>query len=184
MPKVSLYPDGGSPLSSDRFVVARAGANKSIQGVYFPIVQVAYLETNAEAHGATTIPYDDTLPQKTEGNEFITTTPFTITPTRSTNNLMIEVVANLSPAAADYVVGALFKNTDADAIAASMAGLALNYMEPLIIRHVMVAGTTSPITFHFRAGGTTAVVTLNGVNSARKYGGSLISSIRVMEIMV
>ncbi len=49
----------------------------------------------------------------------------------------------------------------------------------------MTAGTTTPTTFHVRAGGATgATVTVNGSSGSRLYGGAVTSSITITEIAV
>ena len=50
------------------------------------LVQAAHTQSGAVQTGTTTIPYDDTIPQNTEGTEFFTQA---ITPTSATNKLLI-----------------------------------------------------------------------------------------------
>lgn len=145
------------------------------------VVQVVSTQTGAVATGTTTIPFDDSIPQITEGTEFMTRT---ITPSSATSVLLIEVVANFNASAVNYITGALFQDAVANALAAATvyqegAGRAQN----LQFSHSMVAGTTSPITFRFRAGpGGAATLTFNGESGARRLGGVMASSIRVTEI--
>ena len=53
------------------------------------VVQVVNTQTGAVATGTTIMPGDDTIPQITEGNEYLTRT---ITPTDAANTLLITVV--------------------------------------------------------------------------------------------
>lgn len=147
------------------------------------IVQVVNSQSGAMATGTTTIPWDDTIPQITEGTEFMTAA---ITPTNASNILQIEVVANLNASAVNYIIGALFQDATANALAAAAvyqegASRAMN----MKFTYRMVAGTTSATTFRFRAGpGSAATVTFNGEVGARKFGGVFSSSITITEIKV
>ena len=106
------------------------------------------------------------------------------TPLKSTNRLLIIVNAFHSHSAANGQSGvALFKNSDADAIAVAEiyenTATAIN-MVPLM--HEMQAGTTSPITFTVRIGSQNAgTTTFNGQSSSRRYGGAAASGILIIE---
>ncbi len=149
------------------------------------MVQVVNVMSSAVATGNTTMPFDDTIPQKTEGVEWMT---LAITPTSATNKLLIEVIANFSWATS--VAGfsaALFQDATAGALAAvPMENIyAVDRPFQVILKHYMVTGTTSATTFKFRAGPHTAsVVTFNGVSAGRLYGGVMASSITITEIKV
>ncbi len=70
------------------------------------VVQVVNFQTGAAATGTGLIPIDDTIPQITEGNEYMT---LAITPTNATNKLKITVVAMLSNDTSDAIIAcALF----------------------------------------------------------------------------
>lgn len=145
------------------------------------VVQVVHTQTGGVATGTTTIPWDDTIPQITEGTEFMT---LAITPTSASNILIIEVLANVNVTAVNYVIGALFQDATANALAAEAV-----YQEgpsramQIKLRHRMVAGTASATTFRFRAGpGGAATLTFNGEVGGRKFGGVYASSITITEI--
>jgi hypothetical protein len=145
------------------------------------VVQVVNYQTGAVQTGATVIPNDDTIPQITEGNEYMT---LAITPTVATNVLLIDVVAVLANTAAQYFVTALFKDAGVDALAA-VATLVTTVDTPIVMyfRHQMIAGGVGATTFRVRCGGSGAgTTTLNGWGGARKYGGVLASSITITEI--
>lgn len=143
-------------------------------------VQTVYTISSAVATGTTTIPNDDTIPQNTEGTEFMT---LAITPKSTTNILVIEVTAMLSHSAAVGVIGAIFQDSTASALAADpVRNTAAGEGNTLTVRHVMVAGTTSATTFKFRAGGDGAgTLTFNGDGGARKFGAITKSSIKITE---
>lgn len=148
-------------------------------------IQVVNTQTGAVATGTTTMPNDDTIPQITEGNEYMT---LAITPTNSSNNLIIDITAVLANSFSGSIImhGALFQDSTANALAATMEELnAQNQPINITFRHFMAAGTTSPTTFRFRAGvGATGTTTFNGQSGGRKLGGVIASSITIKEIQV
>ena len=148
------------------------------------IVQVVNTQTGAVATGTTAVPADDTIPQITEGIEFMT---LAITPTSATNKLKIEVVfIGSHSVAANWVTVALFQDTTTNALAAtSFVVTATGDVHTAIFTHYMTTGTTSATTFRVRAGGETAsTTTFNGSVGAREGGGVYASSITITEIKV
>lgn len=143
-------------------------------------LQIVNSQTGAVATGTTIVPFDDTIPQNTEGTEFLSVA---ITPSSTTNLLLIQVVMNYSFSIANTVTMALFQDTTANALAASSEyGSTATGMINSGLTHYMTAGTTSATTFKVRAGGESAgTLTLNGFSGARKLGGVMISSITVTE---
>jgi hypothetical protein len=145
------------------------------------VLQVVNFQTGAVASGTTTIPFDNTIPQITEGNEFMT---LAITPISATSTLLINVVSWNSCNPQDEIVVALFQDSTANALAAishtpftAVARLAIGFT------HKMTSGTTSATTFKVRAGMASAgTITFNGLNGAGKLGGVGESSITIMEI--
>lgn len=143
-------------------------------------VQVQSTNYSAVATGTTTIPNDDTIPQITEGNEFMTQA---ITPKSSTNKLRIEITAQLSNTSATDIIGALFQDSTANALAAlSVYQVTVTGGARLHLVHYMTAGTTSSTTFRFRAGGLVVGTTsFNGQNGSRRFGGITLSNITITE---
>jgi len=148
------------------------------------VIQVVSTTSVAMATGTTVIPNDDTIPQKTEGTEFLT---LAITPTNASNKLKIEVVGLwTSDGANTWAIAALFQDSTAGALAVShdfdaTATAIVNHG----LSHFMTAGTTSATTFKVRVGPhTSATVTMNGENEGRRFGGVLGSSITITEIAV
>lgn len=133
---------------------------------------------------STQIPFDDTVPQITEGKEVITQA---ITPTSATNYLIIDVivVCGASLASRDVTV-ALFQDSTANALAATgIAAPNSSGIMTIPLRYTMAAGTTSSTTFRVRVGqGAVGTLTFNGQNSARIYGGVCASSIFIREYEV
>lgn len=147
------------------------------------IVQRVNTQTGAVATTTTVMPDDDTIPQNTEGGEFMT---LAITPTNASNNLEIQVTINISSSASAHNGVALFQDSIAGALAgvqefesAAFGGTVITFT------HTMVAGTASATTFKVRAGMQTAgTLTFNGRGGARKFGGVMASSIIIKEIAV
>lgn len=144
-------------------------------------VQSKSASFNAVATGTTLIPVDDTIPQITEGNEYMT---LSYTPKSTTNVLIIKVTAMLAnTATSPYITGALFIDSTANSIGATLERAA-NASDPVAFNLEIpyVAGTTSAITIRFRAGASAAgTTTFNGQVGGRFFGTTPKSSITVTE---
>lgn len=147
-------------------------------------VQVVNSQTGALATGTTLMNSDDTIPQNTEGDQYLSRA---ITPTDAGSTLYIDVVLQCeSTASSGDLIAALFVDSTADAIAATQ--VANNSSErPVILtfRHAVSAGSTSARTYKVRAGGQSAgTFCINGYNSAssRVFGGVCSSSITITEV--
>lgn len=146
-------------------------------------VQVRRNLTGATASGTTTVPSDDTIPQNTEGTEFMTQA---ITPKSAANLLAIYHAAYYSSSIAASVIASIFQDTAANALATRTITVpTANYNTTLSVEHFMLAGTTSATTFKLRAGANTDGTTrINGVSGARLFGGVAAAVMQVTEIMV
>lgn len=144
--------------------------------------QVVRFQTGAYASGTTTIPEDNTTPQITEGDEYMS---LQITPLNSKSKLEINVIAYISNSAATPRIGALFQDSTANAlVSGSHYDSTTSAMTPLNLNHFMISGSTSATTFRFRAGGGTAGTTyLNGISSGQLFNGTMGSSITIKEYL-
>lgn len=146
------------------------------------VQQVAVQTSTAVATGSTLIPNDDTIPQNTEGDQYLSQA---ITPKASANTLVIEALLVLSSSAAPMVMGvALFQDSIANALAAVPETFVTSTLAPHVIKlmHSMPAGTTSSTTFKIRAGGHAAgTTTFNGFSAGRIYGAITKSFLRITE---
>ncbi len=153
-------------------------------GVPLPgqLVQVQRTDTGAVASGTTQIPNDDTIPQNTEGDQYMTQA---ITPSSAANVLSVEASAQFTVSTNAYLQAALFQDSTANALKAIVAGNnAADYPFPLSIKQRVLAGTTSATTFKVRAGpSSAATMTFNGVAAGRKLGGVMNSYIEAQELM-
>jgi hypothetical protein len=144
------------------------------------VIQVVNYQTGAYASGTTPIPFDDTIPQNTEGTEFMI---LAITPTNASSKLLIEVTAFIANSTSQWVNGALFQDSTANALAAiTNFNSDATGGEVMTFSHYMTAGTTSSTTFKFRAGCNVAATTYLNGQAARFLGGVMASSITIMEI--
>lgn len=172
----------GNVLTSNGTTWASAAATVPSGG----LVQVANVQTGAVATGTTVMPYDDTIPQNTEGDQYMS---LAITPAAATNKLKITVTLVGSEVSnpADQISVALFQDTTANALAAVPCRAPTSF-GPMAITftHYMTAGTTSATTFKVRAGLNAAgTFVFNGDNAGnRLYGGVCASSITIEEIKV
>ena len=153
--------------------------NKTMNG---QVKQTLITQTGAVATGSTQIPSDDTIPQNTEGDEYMT---LAITPNNANNILLITITANFTKATnAGVAAVALFQDTTAGALAVAMQNVAAGSPACVTFAHRMVTGTVSATTFKVRIGTSTAgVLTFNGSAGVRLYGGVLASSIRIDEVV-
>jgi hypothetical protein len=145
------------------------------------LLQTVSFETGAVATGTTVIPGDDTIPQITEGDQYMT---LAITPRSATSKLLIDVTMLLSfSVAGSGINGALFQDSTANALAASTNfSTTANGAMQFRIHHGMTSGTTSATTFRVRAGGGVAgTTTFNGTGGGRYFGGAMASSIVIRE---
>ncbi len=146
------------------------------------ISQVVSTTTGAFSSGGTAIPLDNTIPQNTEGDQYMS---LAITPVSATSTLVIEVTGHFANAADPLFTMALFQDTTANAIAAtSSPNVANTNTTQLKLLHVMTSGTTSATTFKIRAGSSTANTTyFNGFGGAAALGGVLNSGITITEYL-
>jgi len=155
------------------------------------VIQIVNFQTGAVASISATIPYDDSIPQITEGAEVMT---LAITPKSATNKLKIDVIGTFDrgggAAREEEVILTLFQDAVANALAVnwtrSQGWNVTAQGTPdwnIKLTHFMTAGTINPIMFRVRAGASSATdVTFNGHAGSRLFGGITISSITITEI--
>ncbi len=153
------------------------------------VIDVKYAQSQSRVTGAgTAIPYDNTIPQITEGDLFLTAPA--LTPGDAANILRVTVnfMGTEDTNSSTQMTVAVFRDSTADAVAAASKdcnGTPGTFPIPTTIIFYVVAGSTSATTFTVRAGLDNAnPVTMNGVGGATLYGGKLTSNITVEEIKV
>lgn len=148
-----------------------------------PVAQIVTATNSTYTTCGTILPYDNSIPQNTEGDEVLTAA---ITPVSATSTLRIDVNLLVSQAAANGIIsGAIFVDTTASAIyAGSLSVGTTGRMETLRLVHYVSAGSTSARTYKVRVGSSAATDTmLNGDDSSRLFGGVAISSMEVTEFL-
>lgn len=186
-------PKGADTAAADKVYIsngAGSGAWSAATYALMPsgsIVTFANAVTNSSVTSSTLIPFDNTIPQNTEGAEVLTCV---ITPKASGNKLRIRAIIpfSTSNAGGDYMVGlALFKDSDASAIAATNAvtNSSAGRGGCAVLEHVYTTTGTSAITFRVRIGcENTPSVFVNGQvgSSTRVFGGVSSATITIEEI--
>lgn len=145
------------------------------------VKQVVTSATQTYSAITATIPYDDTIPQSTEGTEILTAT---ITPTSASSTLLVFFIGQLASSIAT-TTAAIFRDSTANALAAgyrlingSTGGAEMN---ALFV--TASAASTSATTFKVRVGPDSGTTYVNGGTTAgRKYGGVSQCSLIIMEI--
>ena len=131
--------------------------------------------------GTTTIPFDNTIPQSTEGTNFFSVA---FTPTTTGNLIRVEATIFGAYSVADHVIAALFQDSTANALAAiSMQTTTTNQDVHLTLVYQFTAASTAATTLKLNVGGSTAgTFTLNGNAGTSIFGGVATSSFRITEI--
>ena len=145
------------------------------------LVQVQRNDTGAKTTGSTTIPLDDTIPQNTEGDQYMTQA---ITPVSAANLLAVRSEGCFGASTSAVGIAALFKDAAPDALkAVSFATQSAN-STPVLLEHIQLAAATTSTTYKVRSGLNAAgTTTFNGAGGARQFGGVLNSFMEVREVM-
>ena len=153
-------------------------------GVPLPgrVLQIQRTDTGAVSTGSTTTPSDDTIPQITEGNQFMTQA---ITPSSTANVLRVFAQAVIAVDGSQTVTSALHQDAVSNALKATFIQT-IGTGQPIVmpISHQMLAATTSATTFRNRIGGGGAGTwTFNGTAGGRALGGVMNSYMEAIEVM-
>lgn len=167
---LGYHPASGKPVAAITRADLPAGA----------VIQSVCATYASNADLSTTIPNDDTIPQNTEGTEILTVS---ITPTSASSTIEIEFRGMGAASGSANLVAALFKDSGANALAAS-TGIAgsVNLPGPIGIIYQESAGSTSARTYKIRVGANTGTCRLNGTTTGRLYGGTSAAVLVVREI--
>ena len=145
------------------------------------LVQQVSTQTTTYTNVTATIPYDDTIPQNTEGTEIMSVA---ITPTSATNKLLIfsTVTGSHSNVLTSILIRSLFQDSTANALATVAISTDSGYWDNSALQYSMTAGTTSSTTFKIRVGCNLNGFEVNGQGGSRKFGGAPVCALTVMEI--
>lgn len=134
----------------------------------------AYINSN------TVIPFDDTIPQNTEGDQLFSGT---YTPVSLTSEIYVEFWGMFGVGgAAAVLIAALFQDNGADAVSVVAQYVAGTVVCPLDLMYRFSPASLDPITFSIRFGPSTNVGTssyLNGNSAGRLFGGITRAYLRV-----
>jgi hypothetical protein len=146
------------------------------------ILQYVQTQVTANATTSTTIPHDDTIPQISEGGEFIT---LAITPTASDSTLVIEVTAHIVATSSNRIaISAVFVDTTANALSGGCWKSFCPTVEdwvPHTIRIALSAASTSARTYKFRAGASVGGCEMNSDDAGTDFGGNIASYMSITE---
>jgi hypothetical protein len=127
------------------------------------------------------IPFDDTIPQSSEGFQIFSTS---ITPSSKCNLIENFVEMNAGCNGGNIMIQTLFQDSGADAIAVATTYLS-NAMASFQLYDLRQPGTVSSTAYKVRLGAvsTTGSIFKNGLAAARVFGGGMSSIHRVTEVM-
>lgn len=148
--------------------------------------QIGYARATSSMAASTSasIPMDATRPQNTEGTAY-PSIDTTITPHAEDSLLEVEVtIPYLVGTTAAHIVGALFRDSEPDAIAVGVVvSEAGNRSRQLTLRTVVQANATAATTFKFRFGVSTGTCYLLQDNTGNiTFGGACVAAMTVREI--
>ena len=146
------------------------------------LLQQVHTQTGAVNTGTTIFPEDDSIPQNTEGDEYMT---LSITPKSATSVINIEAHVFYSNTNSTRAGLGLFKDSDADALAFTSNFIDdLTSMSNMQVFYSETSGNTTARTYKVRCGNiqTAGTFTFNGQGGNRKFGGTVLSTIRILEI--
>lgn len=131
--------------------------------------------------GTTLIPWDNSIPQTTEGTNFFSVA---FTPTAIGNKIRVEAQLFGAYSVAAHVTAALFQNATAGALAAvSTQTTTTNQDANHLLVYEFTAASTSATTLKINVGGSTAgTYTFNGNAGAAMFGGVATSTLRITEV--
>jgi len=191
--EVIALPQVGSPVTIVDDIIAELSISSLLTtSVTIPIkdgevVGSKYAEVVGEVALAGLIPADNTIPQISEGTQFLS---LSYTPKRAGNKLRIKVDAYIveNTNSANNVAIALFQDGGANAIASAAAVVPKNDFDQglMNISKEITVSSTSAITFTVRGGAPNGATTLNRFRGSGDFnlGNTAVSSITVEEIQV
>ncbi len=173
---ITLTPDasitGGGSIS--------LGSAATIGQITGSVVQQAFTSTGTWTSNTSTIPLDDTIPQITEGTQLLT---LSFTPRFATSKLLITSIVNFSASKLVSVSQALFEAGSANAIGVSWDTVeAAGHQVCTTCQCQYQVSSTSALTFSLRYGpSASGTAYVNGSNTQQYMGGSLSSSLSILE---
>lgn len=186
---LTITKNGGQPLSvgdiPTEAIFRRDSTNARIELIN-PAktpVQLASASSSALVTTSSAMPNDNTIPQSSEGVEFLTVA---ITPRYANSKLLILVNSFGDTSLSRPFSGALFLDNNSDAFYAQPVTPDPNNAgttTPFNLMTVIDAVDTSPRTYRLRMGPNAgSTLTINGINGSEVFGSISTSTMSVMEI--
>lgn len=171
---------GIAEIATEAEAAAATDDTKIITPLKQRIVDIKYYPNTSYATGSTQMPFDDSPPQSSEGNQYMTAT---YTPKIATNSLKIDILVNFTHQNTGECTAALFKDSDTECLGAKGETVfTSSQMQTIPFSYVLANAGTSAITFKIRAGSkNTGTFYFNGDSTGRKYGGKMQSFINITE---
>lgn len=159
-------------------------SNVDLNKVNLVLQRVRY-QTSANATTQVTMPFDNTVPQITEGTQFMS---INFTPRKADSRLVIDALFNGMGYGSSgwYLIVAIFQDTTPDAIVSgAVHGTAANQTRILPLSIEVPASSVAPRTYSVRAGCSAGGMGFNGLNAGSyNLGGTVHSHITVTEYAV
>lgn len=147
------------------------------------VIQTQYAEYTANADILTTIPYDDTIPQNTEGTEILSRT---ITPRFSDSQILLTFQGFYSISVTTHGICSLFRDSISNALAAEAGSVITGGLNGVMaLAYLDSPATVGPVTYKIRVGPQNAgTLRMNGTPTARVFGGASRATLVAQEIKV
>lgn len=191
----NLVCPGGKSFSGaagDRFIVYADTTTKAILLAYTDVsragrvVRLGRTEYTARTATASApaIPRDNTIPQITEGTEYMT---ITVTNKFANSKLLVRGRVNLGLSSNLYCAAALFQTGNSNALVTQeIGGPGLSWVPAsyaMVLEAEVSTGSVTSWTFSLRAGpSSSTTIYFNGDGTNQIYGGALLSFIEVYEV--
>ena len=139
------------------------------------------VQTQATATGTTAIPRDNTTPTSSEGDQYLTVTTDTLAD--SSNRLRVTVALHIGHTGDGEGCFALFKDSDAAALAVSYHSIGAG-CAPMGMIYEYAPGATTAVAFKIRGGTQSGSTThLNDDAGAADFNAKIVSTMIVEEIL-
>ena len=147
------------------------------------VIQSKNFQTGAVATGTVLMPFDDTIPQNNEGDQYMT---LDFRPKSATSKLKIDIITSSSHTVTNPTQTlALFQDSIADALASMICFSSdSSIVRPynITVTHYVTSASIAKRTYKIRIGSNIAgTLTFNGISGSRIHGGVLASSITITE---
>lgn len=157
-------------------------ALRTLLGFASTIIDRAYVEYTTNADLSVIIPYDDTIPQNTEGTQVLTAS---ITPKSTSSRIRARFQGEvINSAAATNVIAAMFVGAGANAVRSTVVTTpGANLATQIVLEYEFAPGSVSAQSFAVRVGPASATnIRLNGSAAGRLFGGTSAATLVLDEI--